>query len=162
MSRRIVDRLNAMPEHDRFLRGMVAWLGGRQTELLYDRDPRYAGTTAYTLGKMLRFAVDGVTSVSTRPLRIASLLAAVGAAFAGLIGLYALSGFFFGHVAQGWTSQALITIFFGTAQLLCMAIFGAYLGRTYMQVKGRPLCMIDEIVTSQPDAKAGPQLTEKA
>ncbi len=80
---------------------------------------------------------------------------------AGLIGLYALSGFFFGHVAQGWTSQALITIFFGTAQLACMAIFGAYLGRTYMQVKGRPLCMIDEVVTNPSGAKAAPSVPEK-
>jgi glycosyltransferase involved in cell wall biosynthesis len=162
MSRRIVDRLNAMPEHDRFLRGMVAWLGGRQTEFLYDRDPRHAGKTAYTLVRMFEFAMDGVTSLSTKPLRMASLLAAIGMVLAGLIGLYALSGFFFGHVAEGWTSQALITIFFGTGQLFCLAIFGAYLGRTYMEVKGRPLCMIDEIVTSQPDRKISPPLTEKA
>jgi glycosyltransferase involved in cell wall biosynthesis len=162
MSRRIVDRLNAMPEHDRFLRGMVAWLGGRQTELLYDRDPRYAGKTAYTLAKMFELAVDGVTSLSTKPLRMASLLAGMGVVFAGLISLYALSGFLFGDVAKGWTSQALITIFFGTAQLLCMGIFGAYLGRTYTQVKGRPLCMIDEVITIPPSATAAPPLSEKA
>ena len=71
MSRRIVERLNAMPEQDRFLRGMVAWLGGRQSELLYDRDPRHAGATGYTLGKMTRLAVDGLTSFSTAPLRLA-------------------------------------------------------------------------------------------
>ncbi len=71
ISRRIVDRLNLMPESDRFLRGMVAWLGGRQTELLYDRDPRYAGVTHYSLPKMLHLAVDGVTSLSTAPLRMA-------------------------------------------------------------------------------------------
>jgi glycosyltransferase involved in cell wall biosynthesis len=156
ISRRIVDRLNAMPEHDRFLRGMVAWLGGRQTEFLYDRDARYAGQTNYTLSKMIHLAIDGVTSLSTAPLRMASLLAGLGVVLASLIGAYTVFAFLFGHVAKGWTSQALITVFFGTAQLFCMAIFGAYLGRTYMQVKGRPLCMIDEIVTSQPDAKALP------
>jgi glycosyltransferase involved in cell wall biosynthesis len=161
MSRRIVDRLNAMPEHDRFLRGMVAWLGGRQAELLYDRDPRFAGKTAYTLAKMLHLAVDGVTSLSTAPLRMASLLAGVGVVSAGLIVLYALTGFYLGDVAKGWTSQALITVFFGTGQLFCMAIFGAYLGRTYMQVKGRPLCMIDEVVTSQASTPLSPPSVEK-
>jgi glycosyltransferase involved in cell wall biosynthesis len=154
VSRRIVDRLNAMPEHDRFLRGMIAWLGGAQTEFLYDRDARYAGKTAYTLPKMLHLAVDGVTSLSTAPLRIAIFLAGICVVLAGLVGAYTLFAFFFGHVAAGWTSQVLITTFFGTGQLLCMAIFGAYLGRTYMQVKGRPLCLINEIVVSPPAAPA--------
>jgi hypothetical protein len=66
-----------------------------------------------------------------------------------------------GDVAKGWTSQALITVFFGTGQLFCMAIFGAYLGRTYMQVKGRPLCMIDEVVTSQASTPLSPPSVEK-
>ena len=149
MSRRTVDRLNAMPERDRFIRGMVAWLGGRQTEILYDRDPRYAGTTNYTLSRMVRLAVDGVTGFSTLPLRLASLLAGVGVVLALCIIAYTLFSFMFGTVAVGWTSQALITVFFATAQLTCLGVLGSYLGRTYMQVKGRPLFMIDEIVTRQ-------------
>jgi dolichol-phosphate mannosyltransferase len=149
MSRLTVDRLNAMPERDRFIRGMVAWLGGRQTEFLYDRDARHAGETHYTLGKMLRLAVDGVTSFSTLPLRLASVLAGVGVVVAGLIVLYALVSFFTGDVTPGWTSMALITVFFATAQLACLGVVGAYLGRTYMQVKGRPLFLIDEIVTAE-------------
>ncbi|MEO8300335.1 MAG: glycosyltransferase family 2 protein, partial [Rhizomicrobium sp.] len=75
MSRRIVGRLNAMPEHDRFLRGMVAWLGGKQIEILYDRDPRFAGHTGYTLSKMLRLAANGVVGFSTRPLKLSVLFA---------------------------------------------------------------------------------------
>jgi len=149
MSRRTVDRLNAMPERDRFIRGMVAWLGGRQTELLYDRDARHAGVTNYTLGRMIRLAVDGVTSFSTLPLRLAGLLALAGVFLAGLIFLYAIVAFFTGTVAKGWTSLALITVFFATAQLACLGVLGAYLGRTYMQVKGRPLFMVDEIVTAE-------------
>jgi dolichol-phosphate mannosyltransferase len=94
--------------------------------------------------------VNGLTSFSTAPLRIASLLAVGGMLIATAIIVYALIGFLQGNVARGWTSQALITVFFGTGQLFCLAIFGAYLGRTYMQVKGRPLCMIDEVVTSPP------------
>ncbi len=148
MSRRIVDRLNAMPEHDRFIRGMVAWLGGRQAEVLYDRDARHAGETQYTLAKMLRLAANGVASFSTAPLKIAIVLALVGMALACAILLYALVGFFTGKTAPGWTSLALIMVFFGVGQLGCLAIIGAYLGRTYMQVKGRPLYLIDEIVAS--------------
>ena len=149
MTRRTVERLNAMPERDRFIRGMVAWLGGKQTEFLYDRDARYAGETAYTLSKMVRLAVTGVTSFSTLPLRLASLMAGVGVLVAIGICLYALVSFFTGEVTEGWTSMALITVFFATAQLACLGVLGAYLGRTYMQVKGRPLFLIDEIVTAE-------------
>jgi dolichol-phosphate mannosyltransferase len=150
MSRRIVERLNAMPEHDRFIRGMVSWLGGKQTELLYDRDARYAGETHYTLTKMMRLAVNGLTSFSTAPLRIASFLAFMGMLIAAAIVLYALIAFFQGNVARGWTSLALITVFFGIGQFGCLAIIGAYLGRIYMQVKGRPLYLIDQVVASPP------------
>ena len=145
MSRRITDRLNAMPEHDRFLRGMVAWLGGKQTEILYDRDPRFAGETGYTLSKMLRLAANGAVGFSTRPLKLSVLFAAIGMLIGLGVVLYALTGYVLGTVAPGWTSQALITVFFGVTQLGCMAVIGSYLGRTYMQVKARPLFMIDEI-----------------
>lgn len=148
MSRRIVARLNAMPEHDRFLRGMVAWLGGAQTELLYDRDPRYAGQTGYTLRKMVSLAVNGVTGFSTAPLRFAVVLAGVGMLMALGIVAYALISLVLGRVERGWTSLALINVFFGISQLGCLAIIGAYLGRTYMQVKGRPLYMIDDVISA--------------
>jgi polyisoprenyl-phosphate glycosyltransferase len=146
MSRRIVDRLNAMPEQDRFLRGMVAWLGGRQTELLYDRDARHAGVTAYTLSKMIRLAVNGLTGFSTAPLKIAVWLAFSGMGLAALIVLYTLYGLLMGHAQKGWASLALIQVFFGTGQLGCLGIIGAYLGRIYTQVKGRPLFMVDEVI----------------
>ncbi len=157
MSRRIVERLNAMPEHDRFIRGMVAWLGGRQTEVLYDREARHAGETHYTLAKMLRLAVNGLTSFSTAPLRIAILFAFLGMLIAGAIMLYALVAFFQGNVARGWTSLALITVFFGVGQFGCLAVIGAYVGRTYMQAKGRPLYLVDQVVASErpPEPKAG-------
>lgn len=150
MSRRIVDRLNAMPEQDRFLRGMVAWLGGRQTELLYDRDARHAGETAYTLSKMVRLAVNGLTGFSTAPLKIAVVLAFAGMGLAFLIVIYALIGLMLGHAQKGWASLALIQVFFGVGQLGCLAIMGAYIGRTYTQVKGRPLFMVDEVVRAAP------------
>ncbi len=146
MSRRIVDRLNAMPEQDRFLRGMIAWLGGRQVELLYDRDARHAGETGYSLSKMMRLAIDGLTSFSTAPLRLAGALSVLGICVAFGLAIYALAGFASGRAVPGWTSLALIVVFFSTAQLICMAIFGEYLGRIYIQGKHRPLYLIDEIV----------------
>jgi dolichol-phosphate mannosyltransferase len=156
MSRRIVERLNAMPEQDRFLRGMIAWLGGKQVELLYDRDPRHGGATGYTLPKMTRLAMDGLTSFSTAPLRLAGLLSALGVFAAFALAIYALVSFVLGKTTPGWTSLALIVVFFSTAQLICLTIFGEYLGRIYMQGKHRPLYLVDEIVT-QPssDSDAG-------
>jgi len=152
MSRRIVDRLNAMPEQDRFLRGMIAWLGGRQVELLYDRDPRHAGATGYTLAKMMRLALDGFTSFSVAPLRLATLLASLGVfAAIGLVA-YVIGAFALGKTIPGWASLALIVVFFSTAQLVCLAIFGEYLGRASMQGKQRPLYLIDEIVVHRPDS----------
>jgi glycosyltransferase involved in cell wall biosynthesis len=156
MSRRIVERLSAMPEQDRFLRGMVAWLGGRQVELIYDRDQRYAGATGYTLSKMVKLAIDGLTSFSTAPLRLAGLLSALGVCVAFALAIYAVVGFVLGRAAAGWTSLALIVVFFATAQLICMAIFGEYLGRVYMEGKHRPLYLINEIVTDRSlDDEAG-------
>ena len=146
MSRRIVDRLNAMPEQDRFLRGMVAWLGGKQTELLYDREARAAGETGYTLRKMLRLAVDGLAGFSRAPLKLAVVFACVGIAIAVAVVAWALVAFASGRVQPGWTSLALIMLFFGVTQLGCLAIIGAYLGRIYMQLKGRPLFLINEVV----------------
>jgi len=145
MSRRIVDRLNAMPERDRFLRGMVAWLGGRQTALDYSRDSRVAGRTAYTLSRMLRLATDGLVGFSTAPLRMAVFMAGAGALLGLGLMVYALVSLLAGRVVAGWTSLAMIIVFFGTGQFCLLAIFGAYLGRIYTQVKGRPLFVIDEL-----------------
>ena len=155
MSRRIVDHLNAMPEQDRFLRGMVAWLGGSQTELLYDRDPRFAGETGYSLGKMLRLAIAGFTSFSTAPLRLAGVMASAGALAAFAIAIYVVVGFLTRRTVPGWTSLALIMVFFSTVQLACLGILGAYVGRILQQVKGRPLYLIDEIVSSEAVSGAG-------
>ena len=148
MSRKIVDRLNAMPEQDRFIRGMVAWLGGRQTEVLYDRDARYAGATSYTLPKMLKLATSGITSFSTAPLKFAIYLAAAGVVIALGLMLYILVGAISGRTAPGWASLGVMISFFSVGQLFCLAIMGSYLGRVFMQVKGRPLYLVDEIVTS--------------
>lgn len=161
MSRRVLDRLNAMPEQDRFIRGMVAWLGGRQTELLYDRDARYAGETGYTLPKMLRLAMAGLTSFSTAPLQLATYLAMSGMVVAAGLMIYTLIGFITGHATPGWTSLGLMITFFSVGQLFCLAIIGSYLGRVFMQVKGRPLYFVDQIVSANTNAQS-PTTKERA
>jgi hypothetical protein len=149
MSRRIVDRLVSMPERDRFIRGMVAWLGGKQTAILYDRDARHAGSTQYTLRRMLRLAADGILGFSTAPLKIASPFASLSALAGLALFLYTAASYVLGRAVPGWTSQAMITVFFGVGQFICLAILGAYVGRMYSQIKGRPLFLIDEVVTAQ-------------
>lgn len=151
MKRHIVDHLNAMPEQDRFLRGMVAWLGGQQDEVIYDRPARSAGKSGYRIWQMLKLAASGLTSFSTVPLRLASLLAILGSILGLLMATYEVWGFVNGQTMRGWTSLALLVTIFSSAQLACIAILGSYVGRIFMQAKGRPLFMISEIVRSPLD-----------
>jgi glycosyltransferase involved in cell wall biosynthesis len=148
MSRSIVDKLNTMPEQDRFLRGMVAWLGGRQTEILYDRDVRCAGKTKYTILKMISLAASGLTSFSTIPLRLAALLTGFGILIGCATALYAVIGLLNGRNVPGWTSLAILIAFFSTAQMGCLAVLSVYIGRIFVEVKRRPLFLVEEIVAS--------------
>jgi dolichol-phosphate mannosyltransferase len=147
MNRRALDILNAMPEHHRFIRGMVSWIGLKQEAMIYDRDVRYAGVTKYPLSKMIRFAVDAVTGFSVSPLRLASFTGIVMAALGSLLLLYVLGSWLRGHVVEGWTSLAVISLIVGSVQLLVLGIMGEYLGRLYIEAKRRPLFIIDEIAT---------------
>ncbi len=146
ISRRACDILNAMPERSRFLRGMMGWIGLKQTPVPYNRAPRLAGKTKYPFRKMLRFAFDGITSFSIKPLRLASYM---GVAF-GLMGLalllYVFHAWLAGETVQGWTSLMVVVLVLGSAQLLCLGVFGEYLGRLYMESKQRPLFVIESVV----------------
>jgi dolichol-phosphate mannosyltransferase len=149
INRRTADLLNQMPEQQRFLRGMVAWLGGRQTPLSYDRDARYAGETKYTLRKMVRLAVDAITSFSAAPLRIATVSALIAGMIAIGLSVYALISYLFFEPVPGWTSTLIVILIFSAAQLISLGIIGEYLGRLYIQSKGRPLFMISEVVSNK-------------
>lgn len=146
LNRKALDHLNAMPERYRFIRGMVSWIGLRQTAFHYHRQARFAGETHYPLRKMMMLAMDAMTSFSIVPLRFASHL---GMGF-GLIGLltlgYTLFAWLSGDTLPGWTSLAAIVLILGSVQLLVLGIFGEYLGRMYMETKRRPLYIINEIV----------------
>jgi dolichol-phosphate mannosyltransferase len=148
MSRRAINVLNRMPEQYRFIRGMVSWIGLKQVPLLYDRDPRFAGETGYSLSKMVRFALDAVTGFSVLPLRLASYLGLMMGMISVAMLAYALGSWAFGRVVPGWTSVTVIVLVIGSAQLFVLGILGEYLGRLYMEAKRRPLFVIDELRTS--------------
>jgi glycosyltransferase involved in cell wall biosynthesis len=145
MDRKVVDALLAMPERDRFVRGMVAWVGFRQEPVHYGRAARFAGRTKYPLKKMLRFASDGILSFSLVPLRLAIYMgfAASGLALAGI--LYALLLRLFTDVwVTGWTLLFIAVLFLGGVQLVFLGVIGEYLGRVYGEVKQRPLYLVKE------------------
>jgi len=153
MNRKSVDILNSMPEHHRFIRGMVSWIGLRQEAVRYERAPRFAGETNYPLTKMLRFAADAIAGFSVRPLQMASYFGACLGAAALLLLLYVFVYDFVGDPISGWTSLAVVNLALGSVQLLVAGVMSEYLGRLYMQSKGRPLFIIQEIVSS-PDLTA--------
>jgi polyisoprenyl-phosphate glycosyltransferase len=146
VTRRVLEVLLAMPERHRFIRGMVAWIGGRQVPLAYDRARRVAGESKYPLSKMIRFAADAITAFSVVPLiasmTIGWIMAAVGFAFF----VYSIVGWLLGLNLPGWTSLMAAIGLLGGMQFLMLGIIGAYLGRLYDQSKGRPLFMIRDIV----------------
>jgi dolichol-phosphate mannosyltransferase len=147
MDRKVVDALLAMPERDRFVRGMVAWVGFRQEPVYYRRAARFAGETKYPLKKMLRFATDGILSFSLVPLRLAVYIGffAAGLALLGIV--YALVLRLFTDVwITGWTLLFIGMLFLGGVQLLFLGVMGEYLGRIYGEVKRRPLYFVKERV----------------
>jgi polyisoprenyl-phosphate glycosyltransferase len=147
MSRRVVVALRELREVHRFVRGMVAWVGFKQTEVLYERPNRFAGETKYPFRKMVRFAIDGITSFSILPLRLATYLgmlmstASVGVVLWALIDKYILR-----QTVQGWTAIVIIVAMFASVQLLMIGILGEYVGRIYEEVKRRPLYVVGDTV----------------
>lgn len=146
MSRRANEALCEMPENHRYVRGMVAWLGFETAKVGYARDPRLAGDTKYPIGKMFRFATDGILAFSTRPLRIATwlglivsitaFLAAISLSVARVMGNYAV---------QGWTSVMVLVLLLAGVQLLTIGALGEYVGRIYTEVRHRPLYLVREV-----------------
>ena len=144
MSRRVVDQLKLLREKDRFVRGLVSWVGFNQTGVTYHREARAAGVTKYPLRKMLKFAFDGITSFSTAPLKLATwtgYLAALAAV------LYLISVFVqraLGITVEGWATIMVAMLFLGSVQLICLGILGEYLGRIFNEVKPRPMYVVQE------------------
>src|SRR5450432_1154700 len=145
MSRPVVLAMRALKERHRFVRGMVAWVGFRQTAAYSDREARFAGETKYPLRKMIRFAIDGITSFSTVPLRFATWLGMFAGLVAVVIALWAVYiKLFVSGAVQGWTTIMIVVALGTSAQLLMIGILGEYIGRIYEEVKRRPLYLIAE------------------
>ncbi len=144
MDRKVVDSLLSMPERDRFVRGMVSWLGFSQTAVAYRRAPRAAGVTKFSLFKMVRFALDGIFSFSILPLRVATWtgIAASGLAILGIFAVLLERILGVAGLVKGWSSTMIAELFIGGVQLICMGIIGEYVGRIYGESKRRPLYVV--------------------
>jgi dolichol-phosphate mannosyltransferase len=156
MSRRVVDDLRRFQETHRFIRGMVTWVGYNQAPVLYDRDPRFGGRTKFSLGKMIVFALDGITGMSIQPLRLSSHIGLVLSflSFAGMVAivLYKLLG---GKgLIPGWTSLFAAALFIGGIQLLALGLLGEYIGRIHDEVKQRPMYLVRDRINMEAESEA--------
>jgi dolichol-phosphate mannosyltransferase len=151
MSRRALTQLNQLREKDRFVRGLVSWIGFPQAGVTYERDERVAGETKYPYRKMAKFALDGITAFSTAPLKLAMWL---GYATSALAFLYLASVFVqraLGITVQGWATIMVAMLFLGGVQLICLGIIGEYLGRVFNEIKPRPIYVVEAVLGETPD-----------
>jgi dolichol-phosphate mannosyltransferase len=145
IDRKVIDNLNSMPERNRFIRGMVSWIGFRQTSVPYIREERFSGKTKYPLFKMTRFALTGLTSFSLVPLQLASLFGFFISAISFFAGLYTIYlKIFTTQTLPGWTSLMIALLFLGGIQLITLGIIGEYVGRISEEVKQRPSYIIQD------------------
>ncbi|WP_288842049.1 glycosyltransferase family 2 protein [uncultured Deefgea sp.] len=151
MDRQVVEVLKAMPERDRFVRGMVSWVGFKQVALPYRRAERFAGESKYPLRKMVRFATDGILSFSTKPLQLSITIGLV-ASFLALIGIIntLIVRLTTTDWVAGWAEIMVAILFIGGVQLLCIGILGEYIGRIYNEIKRRPLYVVQDRIGFPP------------
>ncbi len=149
VSRRVADVLKTLEEQDLFVRGLVSWVGFKQTPIYFERQARLAGETKYPLKKMISFALNGILSFSTVPLKLASWL---GFVFAFVSGLYILIVIFLriiGHTFPGYASLMVAMLLLGGVQLMTIGILGEYIGRLYMASKRRPLYIVQDALNTE-------------
>lgn len=145
IDRKIVNILRQMPEKNKFLRGQISWIGFNQTYVEYDRNERLAGATSYPFGKMLRFALDGITAFSDLPLKIVTYFGFLVSGVAFIVMLYALySRFMTESYEPGWTSLIISVLFIGGVQMIAIGIIGEYLSRMNNNIRDRPLYIIKD------------------
>ena len=160
MSRRAVEALKPIRERNRFVRGLVGWIGFRHTCVRFVRDARQAGETKYPLRKMIRFALNGLISFSFVPLQLATYLGFAVSLFSFLYIAYAIElKLFTDRAVQGWASIMVAMLFIGGVQLISLGIMGEYIGRIYDEVKQRPLYVIDELAGFDKAGVEEPQTT---
>ena len=146
VDKKVVDTINNMPEHNKFLRGLFSWVGYKQIPFEYEREERFAGKTKYPLRKMLKLASDGIISFSTKPLKLVGLLGFISIIISILILIYALLSYFLklNQLSAGWTSLMVAITFFAGVQLLSIWLMSEYIGRIYDETKQRPQFIINK------------------
>ncbi len=153
MDRRVVDVLNAFPERNRFLRGLVSWIGFRQIGVSFDRPPRAAGETKFSMWKMVRFALDGLTAFSRVPLRLVTMAGVMAFLASGGVLAWALwVRLFTDRSVQGWTSLIAIVLLLGGAQLLALGVIGEYIAHIFDEAKDRPTYIIRRFWGNEKDS----------
>ena len=153
VDRKVVDVINSLPEHNKFLRGLFSWVGFKQEAYEYERQERYAGKTKYPLKKMLKLASDGIISFSTKPLKLVGALGIVSIVISIVLLIYALISYIFklNQLSAGWTSIIVAVTFFAGVQLLSLWIISEYIGRIYDESKGRPQYIVDKKINFDED-----------
>lgn len=148
VDKKVVDVINSLPEHNKFLRGLFSWVGFKQIPFEYERKERFAGKTKYPLKKMLKLASDGIISFSTKPLKIVGGLGIFSVLVSILILLYAILSFIFkwNNLAAGWTSLMVVMTFLSGIILISLWMIGEYIARIYDEVKGRPQYIINKTI----------------
>nr|WP_192867622.1 glycosyltransferase family 2 protein [Thaumasiovibrio occultus] len=163
LDREVVDQLNKMPEKTRYMKGMFTWPGFRQITVPFERDARFCGETKWNYFKLFGLAVDGITSFSIRPLRFASLLGALIAFGAFSYGLWLIvSTLLYGAEVAGYPSMMVVILALGGIQLLTVGVMGEYIGRIYIETKGRPLYIVQSVHVAPHMAHTGQRVSEQA
>ena len=146
VDRKVVNTINSMPEHNKFLRGLFSWVGYKQYAFKYERKERFAGKTKYPLKKMLKLATDGIIGFSTKPLKLLGGVGIISIFISFIILIYALLSYVFSwnNLEAGWTSIMVAVTFFAGVQLLSVWILSEYIGRIYDETKQRPEYIIEK------------------
>jgi glycosyltransferase involved in cell wall biosynthesis len=146
LSRRALEALRKLPERQRFMKGLFAWIGYRQTGLPYHREPRHAGRSKWSYARLANLAIEGITSFSTLPLRLATLAGVLASLAAFVFGAWVLlKALLWGDAVRGYPSLMVVILFLGGMQLLALGVIGEYLGRTYTESKQRPLYYVEAV-----------------
>ena len=145
VDRKVVDVINSLPEHNKFLRGLFSWVGFKQIPYEYERKERFAGKTKYPLKKMLKLAQDGIFSFSTKPLRIVGTMGIISIAISIIVLIYAILSYIFNwnNLTAGWTSLMVTITFLSGMILISLWMIGEYIGRIYDETKKRPQYVIE-------------------
>jgi len=145
IDQKIVKVLRKMPERSKYIRGQIAWMGFQQTYISYDRDQRHAGTTGYSMKKMLDLAMNGITGFSEVPLRMVTYMGIMVTLFSLLTMTYTLiSRFIMDSYVEGWASLMVSILFLGGVQMIAVGIIGEYIGRIYRDIRQRPLYIVKD------------------